>query len=501
MTMITMQDLSPIIRDIEGHARNFGLDFFPVIFEMLDDEQINMVASYGGFPTRYPHWRFGMQYEYMQKSYGYGLHKIYEMVINNNPCYAYLLNSNQLVDQKLVIAHVFAHCDFFKNNAYFRNTNRRMMDELANHGNRIHDYMSRYGQNEVEDFIDTCSSLENLIDARLLFEAALRAARAPSEERANDDVPRMRSKSYMDSFINPPEYMEARRREIDDAAKPLLPGGEVKDVLGFLIEHAPLANWKRDILSMLREEAYYFAPQAQTKIMNEGWASYWHEKIMTRCVLNASELVDFADHHSSTLAVHPGQLNPYKLGYELYCDIERRWNTGRFGKEYDECDDIAQRAAWDRHTGLGMEKIFQVRAIYNDMTFIDEFLTEEFCREQKLFTYSLNERNNRYEVADRGFAAVKEKLLFSLTNMGHPHIAVVDANHENRGELLLHHRFDGVELRRDFATATLEALQRIWSRPVHLETVSAQAPLLLSYDGTRHSERALTAETTAEAPA
>jgi stage V sporulation protein R len=264
--------------------------------------------------------------------------------------------------------------------------------------------------------------------------------------------------------------------------------------MGFLAEHAPLPNWKRDVLSMLREEAYYFAPQAQTKIMNEGWASYWHEKIMTQRVLGADELIDFADHHSSTLAVHPGQLNPYKLGYELFCDIERRWNTGRFGKEYDECDDIAKRAAWNHDIGQGREKIFQVRAIYNDMTFIDEFLTEEFCREQKLFTYSLNERNNRYEVADRGFQAVKDKLLFSLTNMGHPYISVVDANYENRAELLLRHRFDGLELRRDYATATLEALQRVWSRPVHLESVAGEAPILLSFDGKRHAERALTAD-------
>jgi len=493
MNMVGMEELAPIIHDIEGHARNFGLDFFPVIFEMLDDEQINMVASYGGFPTRYPHWRFGMQYEYMQKSYGYGLHKIYEMVINNNPCYAYLLNSNQMVDQKLVIAHVFAHCDFFKNNAYFKNTNRRMMDELANHGNRIHDYMARFGQNEVENFIDTCSSLENLIDTRLLFEDASRRSTLPVPE-AVSDAPRFRSKAYMDPFINPPEYARSPRRESEAVGKPAVPGGDVADVLGFLVEHAPMPNWQRDILSMLREAAYYFAPQAQTKIMNEGWASYWHEKIMTRCVLNASELIDFADHHSSTLAVHPGQLNPYKLGYELFCDIERRWNTGRFGKDYEECDDIDRRAAWNRGVNQGMEKIFQVRAVCNDMTFVDEFLTEEFCRDQKLFTYALNERTNRYEVADRGFAAVKEKLLFSLTNMGHPRIVVTDANYDNRGELLLCHRFDGLELRRDFATATLEALHRIWSRPVHLETVAAQVPVLLSYDGSRHVERALTAE-------
>jgi stage V sporulation protein R len=492
--MITREELGPIIREIEGHARGYGLDFFPVVFELLDDEQINMVASYGGFPTRYPHWRFGMQYEYMQKSYGYGLHKIYEMVINNNPCYAYLLNSNQLVDQKLVIAHVFAHCDFFKNNAYFRGTNRRMMDELANHGARIQDYMARHGQNEVEDFIDTCSSLENLIDPRLLFAVPGHTESPVAEDAPRPEVRLLRSKSYMESFINPPEYVEAKRRELEEASRSEFPAREVQDVLGFLAEHAPLANWKRDTLSMLREEAYYFAPQAQTKIMNEGWASYWHEKIMTQKVLSAGELVDFADHHSSTLAVSPGQLNPYKLGYELFCDIERRWNSGRFGKDYEECDDIAARSGWNRDTGLGREKIFQVRAIYNDMTFIDEFLTEEFCREQKLFAYSLNERNNRYEVADRSFRAVKEKLLFSLTNMGHPHITVRNANHENRGELLLRHRFDGLELRRDYAAATLEALQRIWSRPVHIETISGETPVLLSYDGRGHGERALTAD-------
>jgi len=496
--MVTKEQLAPIIGEIEGYARSYGLDFFPVVFEMLDYEEINMVASYGGFPTRYPHWRFGMQYEYMQKSYGYGLHKIYEMVVNNNPCYAYLLNSNQLVDQKLVIGHVFAHCDFFKNNAYFRNTNRHMIDELANHGNRIQDYMARYGQNEVEDFIDVCSSLENLIDANALFETHERAQLPTADEPTARDVRRLRSKSYMEPYINPPAYLEERRRQLEDEdGRSTFPARAVKDVLGFLIEHAPLPNWKRDVLSMLREEAYYFAPQAQTKIMNEGWASYWHEKIMTQKALDASELVDFADHHSSTLAMHPGQLNPYKLGYELYCDIERRWNTGRFGKEYDECDDIARKAAWNRETGQGREKIFQVRTIYNDMTFIDEFLTEDFCREQKLFTYSLNERNGRYEIADRDFRAVKEKLLFALTNMGHPYIDVVDANYDNRGELYLKHRFDGVELRQDFARATLEALHRVWSRPVHVQTVVGDTLTVLSFDGASHGERALPASNAA----
>jgi stage V sporulation protein R len=248
---------------------------------------------------------------------------------------------------------------------------------------------------------------------------------------------------------------------------------------------------------MVREESYYFAPQAQTKIMNEGWASYWHEKIMTQKALDSSELIDFADHHSSTLATQPGQLNPYKLGYELYHDIERRWNKCQFGREYEECDDYDEKAKWDTGAGLGREKIFQVRRIYNDMTFIDDFLTEEFCREQKLFTYSLNERSGNYEIDSRGFQAVKDKLLFSLTNMGNPFITIIDGNYENRGELYLKHRFDGVEIRIDYARATMENLYRMWTRPVHLQTMAGETMTVLTWDGSNHSERVIGEENAA----
>jgi stage V sporulation protein R len=498
--MIENRQLAKLIKEIEGYARGYGLDFFPVIFEMLDWEEINMVASYGGFPVRFPHWRFGMQYEYMGKSYGYGLHKIYEMVINNNPCYAYLLKSNQLVDQKLVIAHVYAHCDFFKNNAYFSNTNRKMIDEMANHGNRIRRYAAKYGFDVVEEFVDVCSSLDNLIDSNLLFEE--KPTGRPDQEGKNDEqgvVPKLKSKSYMDRYINPPEYLEKKREELRRAREQAkrFPPRPAKDVMEFLVEYAPLANWQRDILSMIREEAYYFAPQAMTKIMNEGWASYWHEKIMTEKAMDSSELIDFADHHSSTLAVQPGQLNPYKLGYELYKHIEYRWDAGRFGKEYEECDDLSRKARWDTGAGLGREKIFQVRSVYNDMTFIDDFLTPEFVRDQKLFTYRYNDKSRMYEIHDRDVNAIKEKLLSSLTNMGHPYISVVDANYENRGELYLKHRFDGAELRQDYAKDTLKNLFRIWTRPVHVQTVVDEKITVLTFDGENHRERTLSEQNAA----
>ncbi|HOW17094.1 MAG TPA: SpoVR family protein, partial [bacterium] len=152
-TELTPQ-LQRINEQVKKYALSYGLDFFEVIFEMIDYKQVNEIASLGGFPTRYPHWRFGMEYDRLSKSYQYGLHKIYEMVINNDPCYAYLLRANKLIDQKLVMAHVYAHCDFFKCNMYFDGTNRKMMDEMANHATRIRRYMDKHGVSVVEDFID-----------------------------------------------------------------------------------------------------------------------------------------------------------------------------------------------------------------------------------------------------------------------------------------------------------------------------------------------------------
>ena len=136
-------DLRAIQLETEAHARAYGLDFYDTIFEVLDYDELSEIAALGGFPTRYPHWRFGMEYQQLSKGYRYGLQKIYEMVINNDPCYAYLLRCNQMVDQKLVMAHVYGHNDFFKNNIWFSQTNRKMMDEMANHGNRIRSYMER----------------------------------------------------------------------------------------------------------------------------------------------------------------------------------------------------------------------------------------------------------------------------------------------------------------------------------------------------------------------
>ncbi len=885
--------------EIEAYARGYGLDFFETIFEVVDADDLNEIAAYGGFPTRYPHWSFGMQYEELKKGYEYGLSKIYEMVINNDPCYAYLMRCNHTVDQKLVMAHVYGHCDFFKNNAYFGHTTRKMMDEIANHATRIRHYVSRFGEDEVEAFMDKCVSVDDLID---IHSVAIKRrddhskydfspANTGDDPAAESAAPRFKAKPYMADYINPPGAIKAaddeRTRAAARAAR--FPDHPEKDVLLFLIEHAPMKNWQRDILSIVRDEAYYFYPQAQTKIINEGWAclrsgsrvatdhgllkiedivngraairvsdgtvpqpvydwakfgdrdtvfirtrrqlelegslthrmmvpdgswkplgeiavgdrlrlargtnlwatepvrlnwkpesrltletaaaeagvsiwtvlryregkrvrkqaaiasvvdryeqqlgtlsfnqnkraevripevvderfgaflgyligdghisdkkrviglttgdepqadhfaalvvelfgiaprtkwdetkwrvlfssrtvqdflvslglktgfaarvkdvpecvlrspkpvvaaflralydcdgyagpagvilstssegmsktvqllllnfgvlstrrphkdecwhvqtqgrsaqvfrdeigfglerkqarlaeyidnrkwfkaeadedevvfverrradvfdisvaethryvaqglinhnSFWHSTIMTQKVLDPSEVIDYADHHSGTMATSSRRLNPYKLGIELLRDIERRWNMGQFGAEWENCEDMDKKRTWNKEVGLGRQKIFEVRKIHNDITLIDTFLTPEFCKEYNLFSFNYQDQTKNYVVESREFQKVKQRLLFGLTNFGKPWIYVTDGNHRNRGELLLRHEHQGVDLKVDEARDVLANIQYMWSRPVHLETVSDGQPAVLSFDGTDHTQQ------------
>ncbi len=480
-------ELRKIQIEIEGFARGYGLDFYETIFEVLDFDELNEVAAYGGFPTRYPHWRFGMEYNRLSKGYAYGLQKIYEMVINNDPCYAYLLKCNHLVDQKIVIAHVYAHCDFFKNNYWFSKTDRKMMDNMANHGTKMRKFIEKHGIRAVEGFLECCLSLDNLIDPHAPYIVRGAADRSGHEggSRSPRDVKKLKAKQYMDRYINPTEHVARQKESIEREIrmKKQFPSEPQKDVLRFLLDHAPLTRWQQEVLSIVREEAYYFAPQAQTKIMNEGWASYWHSTMMTEKILRDSEVVEFADHHSGTLASSPGRLNPYKLGIELFRDIENRWNKGRYGREYDECDDFYEKETWDKQLNEGLKKIFDVRKIYNDITFIDTFMTKEFCEAQKLFVYKRDPRTGQYEIADRDHRKVKDSLLFSLTNFGQPFIYVGDGNHQNRGELLLIHNWTGIELQTNHALDTLKNVGRIWNRPVHILTAIDGKETLLSYDG------------------
>lgn len=492
-------ELARVRSSIAQVAREAGLDFYDTIFELVDYEQLSAVAAYNGFPSRYPHWRWGMAYDRLSKTYRYGLSTIYELVVNTNPSYAYLMNSNPMVLQKTVMAHVYAHVDFFKNNYWFSRTNRKMLDQVAHHAGEIRKMIQRFGEDKVEHFIDQCLCLDNLIDLHAPFKAP-KKNHPEEEEEQQYSSPRLQAKKYMDSYVNPQEFLEAQKlrkeqQKLKDAAFPPSPQ---RDVLLFLLQHAPLKGWQKRIVEIIRSEAYYFAPQAQTKILNEGWASYWHSKIMTELhPLKDSEIVDFCDLHAGVVAEQGDSLNPYRLGIELLRHVKKRWDEGKFGIDYISLDDPKKRQEHFRSAKLGQSKIFEVRRWHNDVTFVDEFLDEDFCHQNQMFLYRYDPRSRSRVIVSRDFAGIKRQVLNSITNLGQPIIEVVDGNYKNRGELLLQHRYHGKPLKKDQAQETLKALYHLWSRPVHLLSYwdatekegkeSKGEEKCLSFDGKSHN--------------
>jgi stage V sporulation protein R len=478
-------------------ATELGLDFPEVVFEMLDPDELNMVAAYGGFPVRYAHWRHGMSYRQLQKGHEYGLSRIYELVINNDPCYAYLMRTNTRMEQKLVMAHVYGHADFFRNNMRFAPTDRRMIDTMANHATRVRRHADRQGTERVEQFLDACLSLENLIDPMSLY--VRRPAPEPEPEIDEERIAAGRVRKfpspqpYMDEYVNPREELARERKRLAEEIRRRRGtlASPTRDVLGYLLQHAPMQDWEADCLDIVREEAYYFAPQAMTKICNEGWASFVHTRLMTTRLLEPSELVDYCDKHSGTLSSAPGQLNPYAVGLAIFRDIEDRWNRGAHGRAWNECRDEDERRRWDTGAGEGLRKCLEIRRACDDLMLIDRFLTPDLVDRLKLYSYGRDPRTGELVIVDRDAANIRRKLLASLSNGGQPVIELVEGNFENRGELRLVHRFEGASLDEGLAKETLRSLHRIWTRPVHVETVVDDKNVRWTFDGREATSRDL----------
>jgi len=486
-------ELRKLSDEIFAMTKEYGLDYYPIKFVLVAPKELNGIAAYTGFPARMPHWTFGMEYEDLHKRYQYGVSKIYELVINTNPVIAYLLNTNALVDQKLVMVHVCGHADFFKHNQWFSHTNRQMIDQMANNASRVKRLAQKWGEQKVEDFIDICLSIGNLIDP---YQDHIKRyyPKSENEDEPSHAISRLKANDYMDSYINTKEFLEQQKKklEAEKLARKKFPEQPDRDVLGFLVEHAPMEQWQKDILSMVREEEYYFAPQRMTKIMNEGWATYIHSKFMTQRLAEDCDIIDYCDSQSRAIAA--GQsLNPYRLGLGLYRDIEERWNRGQFGTEWEQCQDMVEKKHWDKKLGLGKEKIFQVRKTHNDLTFIDDFLTPEFCVQEGLFAYQRSPDTNQDTISN-DFRKIKNRLLVMLANGGSPVIQIENANYENRGEIYLRHEYAERELDMGKAQDTLRNLFKIWTRPIHLQTIETDdegnkvADIILSFNGKEHAK-------------
>jgi len=294
------EDLKKLLPEIFRKVSEFGCDFPPTVVEMLTYDEISEIAAYGGFPVRYPHWKWGMEYEELQRGYMHGMHRIYEMVVNTNPCYLYCLDSNTLLDNVTVVAHALGHADFFKNNIYFSQTSQNMMNELANHGTRIRKYMSRWGKERVTEFIDHVLRIETLIDPSKAWKPKKYKDNIHRDSRKYHHPNRLKVEEghdYMEDYVNTEGWIKKQHDQIEkiEAAEYLdMFVGSTKDIMGFIRDNAPLKAWENDIVSMLYEESMYFAPQRITKTINEGHACVSPETLIAtnKGILTAKELVE-----------------------------------------------------------------------------------------------------------------------------------------------------------------------------------------------------------------
>lgn len=471
------EKLKELLPTIYKAVADFGCDFYPTVVEKLTYDEISEVAAYGGFPVRFPHWKWGMEYEELQKGYQHGMHKIYEMVVNTNPCYIYCLESNTLVDDVTVVAHALGHCDFFKNNIFFGHTSQNMMNELANHGTRIRRYMTRWGKERVGTFIDHVLRIETLIDPAKAWDRKKHKNPIVKDERKYKHPKRLKvDKDYMEPHINTKEWRDKQNEKIErgEAAKELgMFGNPTKNILGFIRDHAPLKPWQADIVAMLYEESVYFAPQRMTKMLNEGWASTIDYEIMARQGFAAlgqehdsSGIIEYAQHKWGVLG-GKYSMNPYKLGFCMFMDIEERWNKGQFGSEWDACEDMVERKNWDKKLGLGTEKIFEVRECYNDFTALGEFFTEDFCNKYEFFDWK-KYPNGEYKIESRDHKVIKKKLMERYSNGGLPQIKLVDPNYKGKGIMFLQHAWEGRMLYDPYVRPVLQSLQFFWQNDVIL---------------------------------
>ncbi|WP_194841550.1 SpoVR family protein [Sporosarcina obsidiansis] len=451
--------LQRAIEEITEIASGFGLDFYPMRYEICPADILYTFGAYG-MPTRFTHWSFGKQFHKMKLQYDIGLSKIYELVINSNPCYAFLLNTNSLIQNKLIIAHVLAHCDFFKNNIYFSKTRKDMVESMAATAERIADYEIRYGKQRVEKFLDAVLAVQEHIDPSIVRDIK------PSPSLFERDQPR---RTAYDDLWDLDQRPIPGQQAIEMNKKN--PEQPEKDILLFILENSRnLDDWQADILTMLREEMLYFWPQLETKIMNEGWASYWHQQILREMDLTPSETIEFAKLNANVLQPSKTSINPYYLGVKIFEDIERRHN-----QLATEAERKGERAM------TGREKIFEAREIENDTSFIRNYLTDDLIKEEDMYVFQKEE--NLYTVSDKQADNVRNQLIGSRVNGGFPYIVVEDGDYMRNGELYLVHRYEQTELDLPYLEHVLPHIHHLWGRIVHMETVLENKPLIFSYDG------------------
>lgn len=462
---------------IEELARKNGLDFFEILFHLTDAKSIYTYGAYG-IPGRFSHWTHGKTYHQLKTMYDYGLSKIYELVINTDPSHAFLLESNRLLTNKLVIAHVCGHVDFFKHSIAFKNTDRKAVDTFSRHKERIDRYKFDYGPKVVELFLDKVLSLQQNVDS------------AKPERLPIDEYRKQGAEAYIQRHKTPQVYTDEyddllagnrsddKPRAVSNRAP--FPAEKERDLLYIIAGASPvLEDWQRDIILMVRNEILYFLPQMKTKIMNEGWASLWHSRLMRQLDLSNDEYVQFSQMHSNVLSPGRRQINPYYVGFKILEDIDRRFRgepvLDEHGGTVKEYNWLGEELNPKRHEGNPNYELFAVREnTTSDAAFLHEFLTPQLIKDLDLYMYKLHyspQEGDQWIIDSKDPRVVRNTLYNKLINFNEPIVNVAEGGAEyNGGELYLINDWDN-DIDINLAKATLRAAQSLWGRTVRLETL------------------------------
>jgi stage V sporulation protein R len=463
------KNINHAIAEIMEIASGFGLDYYPMRYEICPADIIYTFGAYG-MPTRFTHWSFGKQFHKMKLQYDFGLSQIYELVINSNPCYAFLLDTNSLMQNKLIIAHVLAHCDFFKNNVRFSNTRRDMVESMTATAERIASYEMIYGKDEVESFLDAVLAIQEHIDPSII------RPKLPDYNLDEEEKEVVRKTPYDDLWNIGQPVID--NKSIPQNRKKFPPKPE-KDLLLFIEEYSrELEDWQRDILTMMREEMLYFWPQLETKIMNEGWTTFWHQRILREMDLTTDETIEFATLNANVVQPSKTTINPYYLGLKIFEDIEKR---------YDHPTNEMMKLGVKVKSGR--DKMFEVREIESDISFIRNYLTKELVKQEDLYLFE--KKGGNYQITDKDYENVRDQLVSMRVNGSFPYIVVENGDYSRNGELYLKHGYEGTELDPRYLENVLPYLYQLWGRTVHVETYVENRPIIFSFDGKKIQRRSL----------
>lgn len=452
MADYSIRELEQWNERIEALAREAGLDCYEQEFEIVAYEDMIGYEAYIGMPAHYPHWSYGKSYERIKTLHKYNLSGLpYEMVINSDPCIAYLMKDNTLLLQILTIAHVYGHNDFFRNNRLFRLGTRASytVEMFKNHANRIRDYIADpgIGYRRVEKILNAAHAIKfqtsRVIGAKRLTEQEKRKKALERIQKPHSEYPLLEPK-------------KTRLEEPPDSKR--IPLEPEEDVLLFLATYGRLHDWERDIINIVRDECQYFMPQVETKIMNEGWASYWHYTLLNRLDLTQALHMEFLKRHNQVIRPHPGSINPYFVGFKIFEDLVRRYPDNP-------------------------RKIFEVRALERDQSFIRRYLTQELCTELNLFEYVKS--GHDYIISevsdDDGWEKIRNTLAASVGLGGIPAIHVLEWVQKDN-MLILEHEYDGRELELNYAYETLKHMADLWEGSVMLTTTLENRRKIITCD-------------------